>query len=204
MSNYLCSGCEEENLHIRHCELYAGLEDITKIHRTADDWVGIRCRHVTLDSIKEKFVSSNADDDASEEEGDESSSRPNHNHDTRRRREEDDADAAFQASKMERLHTARNKYYELQRIVQEPRNEEEFERRMQILDDILMEGKRRLPAAVGGGSARATHTAADAARREARRKAPHVNPVSTVYTTFVFSDSDDARELEQGGASSSE
>jgi hypothetical protein len=76
VSNYLCSGCEEENLHIRHCELYAGLEDITKIHRTADDWVGIRCRHVTLDSIKEKFVSSNADNDASEEEGDESSSRP--------------------------------------------------------------------------------------------------------------------------------
>jgi hypothetical protein len=206
VSDYRCCGCEEENLHIRHCELYAGLEDITKIHRTADDWVGIRCRHVTLDSIKEKFVSSNADNDASEEDGDESPSRPNHDHDTRRRREEDDADAVFQASKMERLHTARNKYYELQRIVQEPRNEEEFERRMQILDEILMEGKRRLPAAVGGGSARATHTAADATRRKSRRMAPLATPVSSssLYTTIVISDSDDARDLQQDGASSSE
>jgi hypothetical protein len=157
-----------------------------------------------LDSIKENFASSNAGNDTSEEDGDESASFSNHNHDTRSRREEDEAAAVFQASKMERLHTARNRYYELQRIVQEPRNKDEFERRMQILDEILIEGKRRLPAAIGGGSARATHTAADAARRQAKRMMPNVNARSSLYTTIVISDSDDARDLQQDGASSSE
>jgi hypothetical protein len=71
-----------------------------------------------------------------------------------------------------------------------------------------------LPAAVGGGSARATHTAADAARRQFRRTAPPVAPASSLYTAIVISDSDDARivisdsddarDLQQDGASSSE
>jgi hypothetical protein len=61
-----------------------------------------------------------------------------------------------------------------------------------------------LPAAVGGGSARATHTAADVARRRFRRMAPPVTPVSSLYTAIVISDSDDARDMQQDGASSSE
>jgi hypothetical protein len=71
-----------------------------------------------------------------------------------------------------------------------------------------------LPAAVGGGSARATHTASDAARRQSRRMSPPVTPVSSLYTAIVISDSDDARivisdsddarDLQEDGASSSE
>ena len=56
----------------------------------------------------------------------------------------------------------------------------------------------------GGGSARANHTASDAACRQSRRMAPPVTPVSSLYTAIVISDSDDARDLQEDGASSSE
>ena len=56
----------------------------------------------------------------------------------------------------------------------------------------------------GGGMARANHNASDAACRHSRRMALPVTPVSSLYTAIVISDSDDARDLQEDGASSSE
>jgi hypothetical protein len=42
------------------------------------------------------------------------------------------------------------------------------------------------------------------ARRQSRRMAPPVTPVPSLYTAIVISDSDDALDMQQDGASSSE
>jgi len=226
-TGYTCSGCEEENIHIRHCELYAGLEDISKVHRTATDWIGIRCKHVTIESIRANFDDhhgSDADDEYDNEDGTgaEETSGPA-SHGTRQRTAADEANAVFAASKAAKLHISRNHYFELQHIADEAGNDEvEFARRHQILEEGLLAIKKKMPSAVGGGSARATHTAADYARRR-KRPAPASAPApapsapapartsvasapapapapSQMYATIQIS-SDDASDWSNGGRS---
>jgi hypothetical protein len=93
-----------------------------------------------------------------------------HDHGTRQKRGAGDADSAFAASKSSMLSTSRNHYYELEHIVAEARTKPELERRMKILDDAYLACKRQLPAAVGGGSARPTHTSADKQRKQRKQK----------------------------------
>ncbi len=175
VSCYGCCGGEEENIHIRHSELFAGLEDVSRVRRTATDWIGVRCKHVSIDSIRQHFVCEHAaDDDVSDASMDEEShdAACTHNHSTRKRKEADEASAAFAAYKLQTLHSLKNDFYELHRILSEARKQPEFDRRVNILKSNMSTAKSQLPAAVGGGSARATHTSTDASRR--RRKSRHV------------------------------
>ena len=209
VSDYRCCGCEEENLHIRHCELYAGLEDITKIHRTADDWhrwafvadmsrwtqskKNLSAATPTMMQVKKMATS-----------------RPVVPITIMTREDDEEKMTQMPYFRLLRwkgyilLGTSTTSFSELFKSL-ETKKSLSVECRSWT-DEILMEGKTRLPAAVGGGSARATHTAADAARRKSRRMAPLATPVSfsSLYTTIVISESDDARDLQQDGASSSE
>ena len=176
VSHYQCSGCEEQNIHIRDCELYAGLEDIRRVHRTADDWIGVRCSHITIDTIKESFEPFESDDtgengsDGSDEREDNSLvSRPPI-HGTRQQSAADEMQSTFASSRSAILATSRTQYYELQHICDEGGTMPEFQRRMKILNDAMLDAKRKLPAAVGGGSARPTHTSTDKQRRQSRRQ----------------------------------
>lgn len=169
VSHFQCSGCEEENIHIRHCEMYAGVEDIKRVHRTADDWIGVRCRHITIDTIKESFEPFESDESgengSDEREISSLDSRP-HVHVTRQQSAADEMQSTFASSRSAMLATSRTQYYELQHICDEGGIMPEFQRRMKILNDSMLEAKRQLPAAVGGGSARPTHTSTDKQRRQ--------------------------------------
>ena len=129
-TGYTCSGCEEENLHIRHCEMYAGLEDISKVNRTATDWNGIRCKHVTIDSIRENFddhhgtdVSDGDGQDDHDDGDDDLGGDGGTSHGTRQRTAAEEANAAFADSKKEKLQISRNHYYELHHIADEAGND---------------------------------------------------------------------------------
>ena len=147
-TGYTCSGCEEENIHIRHCELHAGLEDISKVNRTATDWNDIRCKHLSIESIRANFDDhhgSDADDenehDDDGDDGGDDGSRTT-SHDTRQRSAAEEANAAFAASKSEKLHISRNHYYELQHIADEAGNDEpEFARRWNFWKMVCLQSK---------------------------------------------------------------
>lgn len=211
-TGYTCSGCEEENIHIRHCEMYAGIEDINKVNRTAADWNGIRCKHVSIDSIRRNFDDHHGTDhtDADDENGHDDGGDNDFGgddgttHGTRQRTAAEEASAAFAASKSEKLHISRNHYYELHHIADEAGNDQtEFARRWQILEDGLLAIKMKMPSAVGGGSARATHTSTDILRQQQRKRstrtaarpvAPAFAPAATPSTTIVINSGSDHEE----------
>jgi hypothetical protein len=224
-TGYTCSGCEEENIHIRHCELYAGLEDISKVSRTATYWNGIRCKHLSIESIRANFDDhhgSDADDENEhDDDGDDGGGDGGTSHGTRQRTAAEEANAAFAASKSEKLHISRNHYYELHHIADEAGNDQtEFARRWQILEEGLLAIKMKMPSAVGGGSAPATNTSTDAQRKRHRYKRPLAPasaseptapaptlasaPAAARYHTFIISSDDASSDWRKGGESSSE
>jgi hypothetical protein len=54
-TNYECCGCEEENISIRHTHAFAGIQDRTAINRTHDDWKGVFCKALSVESICASF-----------------------------------------------------------------------------------------------------------------------------------------------------
>jgi hypothetical protein len=136
-------------------------------------------------------------------------------HGTRQRSAAEEANAAFAASKSEKLQMSRNHYYELHHIADEAgNNEAEFARRWKILEDGLLAIKVKMPPAVGGGSARATHTSTDALRQRNRSKRPAPAsapasepasaPTSSCYVIIPVSSDDASSEWRNGGESSSD
>ena len=125
-------------------------------------------------------------------------------HGTRQRTAAEEASAAFAASKSEKLHISRNHYYELHHIADEAGNDQtEFARRWQILEDGLLAIKMKMPSAVGGGSARATHTSTDILRQQQRKRstrtaarpvAPAFAPAATPSTTIVINSGSEYEE----------
>jgi hypothetical protein len=47
-----CAGCERDNIALRNTAAFAACNDLSLIQRSANDWRGIICNHVTEDSLK--------------------------------------------------------------------------------------------------------------------------------------------------------
>ena len=51
-SSNACAGCECDNIALRNTAAFAACNDLTLIKRSANDWRGIMCGHVTEDSLR--------------------------------------------------------------------------------------------------------------------------------------------------------
>jgi hypothetical protein len=51
-SDNSCAGCECENIALRNTAAFAACNDVSLISRSANDWRGIMCSHVTEESLK--------------------------------------------------------------------------------------------------------------------------------------------------------
>ena len=51
-SDKSCAGCECENIALRNTAAFAACNDVSLISRSANDWKGIMCSHVTEESLK--------------------------------------------------------------------------------------------------------------------------------------------------------
>ena len=145
-SNHTACGCEEEAIHIRHTNLFASLQDITKVQRTHDDWQGVLSSAVTLESVKASFEEIPADeDDDGALQGASESTRP-HDHGTRHqgKRSQERADEA--AYKSEKLGILRSRLFELLNIVESATCKDDIDKFCGIVDDGVFAIRRQLPA----------------------------------------------------------
>ena len=65
-SSNACAGCECENIALRNTAAFAACNDLTLIKRSANDWRGIICGHVTEESLRNCPSGDIGNDDAGE------------------------------------------------------------------------------------------------------------------------------------------
>ena len=143
-SAYTYFGCEPENIHVRHTNLYASVEDLAVIQRTHDDWQGIFCSTVTLDSFEGVFPR-NAPEEPTSEASEGQHSSHEHGHDTRHRGKRRAASAEETAYKMEKIAGLKSHMFDVLNIIDSATVREDIDRFVQLGEDAMFALKRQLP-----------------------------------------------------------
>jgi hypothetical protein len=145
-SNYTACGSEEEAIHIRHTNLYASMEDITKVERSHDDWQGVISSNVTIEGVKECFAESLIDEDDATGNQDNSEEAPRHGHGTRYQAKRKQTSADEASYKAEKIGILRSRMFELLNIVESATNKKDFDDLCAIVEDGVFAIRRQLPA----------------------------------------------------------
>ena len=144
-SDYTYFGCEPENIHLRHTNLYASLEDMAVIERTHDDWQGIFCSTVSVDSFEGVFPKNAPEQTTSEESDGPSSGTSEHDHDTRHRDKKRTASAEETAYKVEKIANLKTHMFDVLNIIDSATTREDIDRFVQLGEDAMFALKRQLP-----------------------------------------------------------
>ena len=145
-SNYTACGSEEEAIHIRHTNLYASMEDITKVERSHDDWQGVISSNVTIEGVKECFAESLIDEDDATGNQDNSEEAPRHGHGTRYQAKRKQTSADEASYKAEKIGILRSRMFELLNIVESATNKKDIDDLCAIVEDGVFAIRRQLPA----------------------------------------------------------
>jgi hypothetical protein len=143
-SNYTACGSEEEAIHIRHTNLYASMEDITKVERNHDDWQGVICSNVTIEGVKECFAERPVDEDDAT--GNISEEPPQHGHGTRYQGQRKQISADEASYKAEKIGILRSRLFELVNIVESATSKKDVDDFCAIVEDGVFAIRRQLPA----------------------------------------------------------
>jgi hypothetical protein len=173
-SAYTYFGCEPENIHVRHTNLYASVDDMAVIQRTHDDWQGIFCSTLTFDSVEGVFPKNGPEEPTSEElnEQKDPSSRE-HGHDTRHRDKRRTASAEESAYKAEKIANLKSHMFDVLNIIDSTNVREDIDRFVKLGEDAIFALKRQLPNLPQRSRttvARRPASEAQKVRRSARRK----------------------------------
>ena len=169
-SDYTYFGCEPENIHVRHTNLYASLDDMAVIQRTHDDWQGIFCSAVTVDSVEGTFPK-NAPEERTTVASDGQQSSQEHGHDTRHRDKRRAASAEETAYKMEKIAGLKTHMFDVLNIIDSATVREDIDRFVQLGEDAMFALKRLLPPLPRRSlTTVARRPAGEAQKRSARRK----------------------------------
>jgi hypothetical protein len=170
-SDYTYFGCEPENIHVRHTNLYASLEDMAVIQRTHDDWQGIFCSTVSVDSFEGVFPKNAPEQTTSEESDGPSSGTSEHDHDTRHRDKKRTASAEETAYKVEKIANLKTHMFDVLNIIDSATTREDIDRFVQLGEDAMFALKRQLPNLPQRTlSTRARRPAGEAQRRKSWKK----------------------------------
>jgi hypothetical protein len=145
-SDYTYFGCEEENIHVRHTNLYALVDDLAVIQRTHDDWQGIFCSTLTVDKVEVVFSRSAPDESASgESEKSDAQDLSSHTHSTRHRDQRIAASAALSAYKAEKIASLKSHMFDVLNIIDSTNIREDIDRFVTLGEDAMFALKRQLP-----------------------------------------------------------
>jgi hypothetical protein len=144
VSDYTYFGCEPENVHVRHTNLYASLDDMAVIQRTHDDWQGIFCSTVTVQSFEGVFSKNGPEETSSEsieqEDPDE------HDHDTRHRDKRRTVSAEESAYKAEKIANLKSHMFDVLNIIDSATVREDIDKFVKLVEDAIFALKRQLPS----------------------------------------------------------
>ena len=122
-------GCDIDNIHIRHTNLYASLKETTHVHRTHDDWKGVTF-NATAEDIFNAFPLPTEEEDTNDNghNDEESSDFGSHHHGTRERGRKQQAASEELLKKKERIANIRSQMFELLNVLETipPRELEEI------------------------------------------------------------------------------
>ncbi len=145
-SNYTACGSEEEAIHIRHTNLYASMEDITKVERNHDDWQGVISSNVTIEGVKECFAGRPVDEDDATGNQNISEETPQHGHGTRYQSKRKQISADEASYKAEKIGILRARLFELVNIVESATSKKDVDDFCAIVEDGVFAIRRQLPA----------------------------------------------------------
>jgi hypothetical protein len=143
-SDYTYFGCELENLHVRHTNLYASVDDLKVIERTHNDWQGIFCTDVSINSVEAAFPKT-APDESDGDAPEDVPPSPSHDHGTRHRDKRRAASAEEAAYKAEKIGILKSHFYDVLNIVESASIREDLDRFFQVGLDAVFALKRQLP-----------------------------------------------------------
>jgi hypothetical protein len=118
------------------------------IQRTHDDWQGIFCSTVTIDSVEGVFPNNAPEDPTSQEsDGQEgpSSQAQEHGHDTRHRDKRRAASAEETAYKLEKISGLKSHMFDVLNIIESTNVREDIDRFVKLGEDAMFALKRQLP-----------------------------------------------------------
>ena len=144
-SAYTYFGCEPENIHIRHTNLYASFDDMAAIQRTHDDWQGILCSTVTVDSVEGVFPRNAPEERTSSQESD-GQQQSSHEHGTRHRDKRRAASAEEAAYKMDKIAGLKTHMFDVLNIIESATVREDIDKFVKLGEDAMFALKRQLPS----------------------------------------------------------
>jgi hypothetical protein len=181
-TNFVCCGCEEESLCIRHTHAFAAIQEKNLIERTHDDWQGVFTRMLNAEAIHAAFPPVSYDSNASNaSEPELGNGEDTHDHATRHAARSRQAFQAARARKSEALGKWRAHFQEICNIVEAEHNEHEFDRLIQHGDSILLAWRGDLPPV----AARVTTVRARRPHQEERRMGPRSGPKGKSITRAI-------------------
>ena len=199
-------GCDIENIHIRHTNLYASLKDVTKVERTHCDWKGVHFTAVEAD-IFTVFPPPPEDDHEDEDDGQDGEGGDDgggHDHGTRERQRKQQVLTEQLLKKKERISVFRSQMFEILNVLEATSCQEFDDTHAPVVETGLLDIRGKLPmfpqrvlscvarrpagqqkrrGAGGGGAAKRTATL------PAARTAAQQNEVVTISSSQT-SDSD--------------
>jgi hypothetical protein len=216
-SNNSCAGCESENIALRNTAAFAACRDKSLIRRSANDWRGITCSHVSEDSLKNcpSGDFSNDDDDGGQDAG----HAPAVKNRTSSRQEEEVA--RWKQSRDAEITKIQEHFYRVKAKLMSCKREEFFDRAARV-DAHMLAAFQELGDVQDIADTTVAHRNRDDPRRGQRPKTPPPKRTNTLlphkrlaarggcatpsgmYTMITISDSDAAEELRANGAPSDE
>jgi hypothetical protein len=121
-------GCDIDNIHIRHTNLFASLKETSHVHRTHDDWKGVTF-NATAEDIFNAFPLPTEEDDTNDNghNDEDRSDSGSHHHGTRLRGRKQQAASEELLKKKERIANIRSQMFEILNVLETipPRDLEE-------------------------------------------------------------------------------
>jgi len=212
-----CAGCESENIALRNTAAFAACSDKSLIQRSANDWRGIMCSHVSEDSLKNcpSGDFSNDDNDGGQDAGDAPAVK---NRSSSRQEEEV---ARWKQSRDAEITKIQDHWHRVKAKLMSCKREE-FSDKAARVDAHMLAAFQELGDVQDIADSTVAHRNRDDPRRGQRRKTPPpkragillphkrlaagggcANPNGR-YTVITISDSDAAQELRANGAPSDE
>ena len=198
-------GCDIDNIHIRHTNLYASLKETTHVHRTHDDWKGVTF-NATEEEIFNAFPLPPEEEDTNDNDRSDGEI-PNsggHDHGTRERGRRQQADSEELLGKKTRIANFRSQMFEILNVLETipPRDLEEtyapaFERGLIALREGLPVFPLQVITTVAKRPSGQRPKGSGASRKRAAATEPGTSlPLPTTTSVVVISSNSEHEEEE--------
>jgi hypothetical protein len=130
---------------LRHTNLYASVQDLSVIRRTHDDWQGIFCSNLTVDSIETVLSKNSVEESDAAATAADAATPGTHGHATRHQAHRGQASADDTAYKAEKIGILRSHFFEVLNIVESATVRADLDKFFALAEDAIFALRRQLP-----------------------------------------------------------